>query len=84
MPRDNIKRYKYSALTMVAVYIVLTVLDMLRNNLSNQATVIFCSYMFVDRLILYIQTKRIRAMIIAIVMAIIMLMFLCDYIILLL
>ena len=66
---------------MVAVYIALTVLDMLRNNLSNQATIIFCSYMFVDQLTLYAQTKRIKAIIIAVVMALIILLFLYDYVI---
>lgn len=81
LQRDNIKRYKYSAVTMVSVYIVLTVLDMVRNSLSNQATIIFCSYMFVDQLTLYAQTKRIKAMIIAVVMALIILLFLYDYVI---
>lgn len=81
LQRDNIKRYKYSAVTMVSVYIVLTILDMVRNNLSNQAIIIFSSYMFVDQLTLYAQTKRIKAMIIAVVTALIILLFLYDYVI---
>lgn len=79
MQNDDIKRYKYSAIAMVAVYILLTALDLLKNNLSNQTTIIFSSYMFVDQLVLYVQTKKKRAIVVATVMALIILLFLYDY-----
>lgn len=81
MQSDNIKRYKYSAVTMVAVYIILTILDMLKNNLSNQANMIFCSHMFVDQLMLFIQTKKKKALVTTVVMGLIILLFLYDYVI---
>lgn len=79
MQNVDVKRYKYSAVTMVAVYVLLTALDLLKNNLSNQATIIFSSYMFVDQLVLYVQTKKKRAIVVATVMALIILLFLYDY-----
>lgn len=79
MQNVDVKRYKYSAVAMVAVYVLLTALDLLKNNLSNQATIIFSSYMFVDQLVLYVQTKKKRAIVVATVMALIILLFLYDY-----
>lgn len=81
MTNEDMKRYKYSAIAMVSVYIIITLIDMVKGNLSNQATIIFCTYMAIDQLVLFIQTKKIKGIVIAVIMALIIFLFLYDYVI---
>lgn len=43
---------------MIILYIIITILDLLRNDLSNQAVMMFCIYMIADRIVLLVEEKK--------------------------
>lgn len=76
----EITKYKYSSIIMIILYCNMTFIDMLRNNMSNQATLMFCAFFVVDRFLTYRESKKTRYIVSILLFASIFVMFLIDYI----
>ena len=77
---NNLKRYKYSTITMVVVYIIITSIDLIKDALSNQAIMMLSIFLLVDNLVAFLEERKIKRLLLVILMAIIFIFFTYEYI----
>ena len=77
---NNLKRYKYSTITMVVVYIIITSIDLIKDALSNQAIMMLSIFLLVDNLVAFLEERKIKRLLLVILMAIIFIFFTYDLI----
>lgn len=79
LKKEN-RRYKYSSVSMIILYIIITILDLLRNDLSNQAVMMFCIYMIADRIVSFVEEKKKSYIFSILFLIIIFFIFMGDYV----
>lgn len=76
----EINKYKYCLNAMIIVYCIMTFIDILQNDLSNQAVIMFCSFYVVDRFLTYRERKKVRYILSMLLFSSIFIMFFIDYV----
>lgn len=77
----ELKKYKYCSVSMVVIYVMITFLDLITDNLSAQSIMIFTVYMCMEGVISFFYERKLRKLFLAITMAIIFFFFAFEYMI---